>query len=109
VVSSQNHDGVLFEVVGFKPIKHASEGIIDGCDEFVVVGDLAADGRGVRVERREFDLGRVATIGGLKSDGILGVFLVGGADLTLVAYGVVDVGEEGFLGLIGQLAERFFE
>ena len=72
----------------------------------MVVGDLAADDRGVRVEGREFDLGRVAAIGGLERGGVPGVFLIGGADLALVADRVVDVGEEGFLRLIGQLAER---
>jgi hypothetical protein len=72
----------------------------------MVVRDLTADGRGVGVEGREFDLGRIAAIGRLERGGVLGVFLVGAAYLALVAYRVVDVGEERLLRLFGQLAER---
>ena len=106
VVSGQDHDGVLFEVVRLDPVEHPPEGIVDGRDQLMVVRDLTADGRGVGVEGREFDLGRIAAIGRLERGGVLGVFLVGAAYLALVAYRVVDVGEERLLRLVGQLAER---
>ena len=106
VVAGQDDDGVLFEVVGLQPVEDAAEGIVHRRDEFMVMRDLAADDRGVGIEGREFDLGGIAAVGRLKGGGILGVLLIVGAHLALVADRVVEVSEERFLGLGGQRAGR---
>ena len=106
VVAGHDDDGVLLEIVGLQPVEHAAEGIVDRRDQLMVMGDLATDGRGVRVERRQFDLGGIAAVGRLERGGVPGVGLVVGAHLALMADRVVEVGEERFLRLGGQFAGR---
>jgi hypothetical protein len=64
MIAGEDDDGVVLEVVLLQPSEDASEGVVDRRDELMVMGDLAADFRGVRVEGRQFDLRRVAAIRG---------------------------------------------